>query len=642
MLSLTLGVLLSSCAAGANGTPPIALTAAASWPDQTRTLVQFGVDGAQRGVYGDGSTLRDGSPGLYITSWWSRLGRAGRFPEHDDAQRVATRDWLRHLALPGGGVRKISVDSSFPTLYRLFLLAQAADCNGAPLPGTWVVDAVARMQTTTGLLTWDNRGTPNADASQVGAVMLRDAGELRSLPARRLAAGLASAARENAPFGSLSTSSLVNGGGIATLAALADLRLPLSISGKARSLRVRALRMLRANLLRQTPGGPALAVWEMLHDASRLFPHDFRTPIQPSRRYLQQLAGVELRDGMFPLAPTQTFGDPQVTGQALVLLHAGGVHAPYASALIDAERLHRSTHGGWAPSSQIQAFPGETFSALSILAALEKKPESGRDHQGVFTWLRDLQHAQQSMMPRNVLEGSSYLSQSFSVIAAARLLGAPRKQLEAAARRLSRIPSTGRSADDVPGLFWQAAAQSEAGLPPSVSPAVVQSATDNLMAPATLAQLHPAFLLQVAALRALANPSGRADLERLILHAVDHHRVPGGGYATRPGMSADMFSTRAAIALYALFSVPVPAAPATISFVRRCVDPSGGFSALAQGTHQGPMTSLDSTSSGLYALSRLSVSARGAERDGNWTQRIFNIAEINIETALRTHHGGVA
>jgi len=581
ILFLTLGVLLSSCAAGANGRPPIALTAAASWPDQTRTLVQFGVDGARRGVYGDGSTLRDGSPGLYATSWWSCLGRAGRFPDHDDAQRVATRDWLRHLALPGGGMRKISVDSSFPPLYRLFLLAQAADCNGAPLPGTWVVDAVARMQTTTGLLTWDNRGAPSADASQVGAVMLRDAGELRSLPARRLATGLASAARENAPFGSLSTSSLVNGGGIATLAALADLRLPLSISGKARSLRVRALRMLRASLLRQGPGGPALAVWAMLHDASRLFPQDFDTPIQPARSYLQHLAALELRDGLFPLASTQTFGDPQVTGQALVLLHAGGVRAPYASALIDTERLHRSTHRGWAPSSQIQAFPGETFSALSILAALEKKPESGRDHQGVFNWLRDLQHAQQSMMPRNVLEGSSYLSQSFSVIAAARLLGVPRKQLKAAARRLSRIASTGRSHDDVPGLFWQAAVQSEAGLSPSVSPVDVQAATNTLMAPETLVQLRPSSLLQVAALRALASPSGRADLERLILHAVDHHRVPGGGYATRPVMPADMFSTRAAIAPYALFGRPVPDAPATATFVRRCMDPSGGFSALA-------------------------------------------------------------
>ncbi len=380
----------------------------------------------------------------------------------------------------------------------------------------------------------------------------------------------------------------------------------------------------------------------MLHDASRLFPQDFHTPIQPSRSYLQHLAALELPDGTFPLAPTQTFGDPQVTAQALVLLHAGGVRAPYVSALVDTERLHRSTHGGWAPSSQVQASPAETLSALSILAALQKKPEGGRNHQGVFTWLRDLQHAQQSAMPRNVLEGSSYLNQSFSIIAAAHLLGAPRKQLEAAARSLIHIPSTGRSADDVPGLFWQAAAQSEAGLSPSVSPVAVQSATNTLMAPGTLAQLRPAFLLQVAALRALANPTDRAELERLILRAVDQRRVSTGGYATRPGMPADLFSTRAAIALYALFGRPVPAAPATISFVRRCMDPTGGFSALAQGTHQGPMTSLDSTWSGLYALSRLTASARGSDREGNWTRRIFDVTGINIGTASRTHPGGAA
>ena len=587
MLFLALGVLLSSCAADTHGRPPVTVSAIASWSGQTRTLAQFGADGSQRGVYGDGSMLRDGSPSLYATSWWSCLGHDGRFPWRDDEQQTATRGWVRYVALRRGGMRNVAVDSSFPTLYRLFLLAQAADCNGAPLPHKWVVDAVARMQTTTGLLAWGNNSAPSADASQVGAIMLRDAGELRSLPARRLATGLASAGRENAPFGSFSTSRLVNSGGIATLAALADLRVPLSISLEARALRVRALRTLRASLLRQSPGGPALAVWAMLHDASRLFPQDFHTPIQPSRSYLQHLAALELRDGTFPLAPTQTFGDPQVTAQALVLLHAGGVRAPYVSALVDTERLHRSTHGGWAPSSQVQASPAETLSALSILAALQKKPEGGRNHQGVFTWLRDLQHAQQSAMPRNVLEGSSYLNQSFSIIAAAHLLGAPRKQLEAAARSLIHIPSTGRSADDVPGLFWQAAAQSEAGLSPSVSPVAVQSATNTLMAPGTLAQLRPAFLLQVAALRALANPTDRAELERLILRAVDQRRVSAGGYATRPGMPADLFSTRAAIALYALFGRPVPAAPATISFVRRCMDPTGGFSALAQGTHQG-------------------------------------------------------
>ncbi|MDQ2743290.1 MAG: hypothetical protein M3Z66_13495 [Chloroflexota bacterium] len=539
-------------------------------------------------------------------------------------------------------MRSASVDSSFPPLYRLFLLSRAADCNGAPLPHKWVVDAVARMQSTTGLLAWVNGSASNADASQVGAIMLRDSGEVRSLPARRLATGLISAARDNAPFASASTSSLVNGGGIATLAALADLRVSLSISVKARSLRLRALRTLRASLVRQSPGGPALAVWAMLHDASRLFPQDFHTPIQPSRNYLRRLAALELRDGMFPLAPMQTFGDPQLTAQALVLLRAGGVRAPYASALVGTERLHRSTHGGWAPSSQIQASPAETLSALSILAVLQKKPGSGRRHQGVFTWLRELQQAQRSTMPRNVLEGSSYLNQSFSVIAAARLLGAPRKQLEAAARRLSRIPSTGRSADDVPGLFWQTAAQSEAGLSPSVSPVAVQAATNTLMAPETLVQLRPAFLLQVAALRALANPSGRAELARLILHAVDQHRVATGGYATRPGMPADIFSTRAAIALYALFDRPVPDAPATVAFARRCLDPTGGFSALAQGTHQGLMTSLDSTWSGLYVLSRLTAPARSEDREGNWTQRIFNIATNNIGTASRSHPGGVA
>jgi len=260
ILSLTLGVLLTSCTAGPHGRSLITVSAATSWSDQTRALVQSGVDGSQRGVYGDGSMLRDGSPSLYATSWWSCLGHDGRFPWRDDEQQTATRGRVRYVALHGGGMRNVAVDSSFPTLYRLFLLARAADCNGAALPRTWVVDAVARMQTTTGLLTWASSGEPSADASQVGAIMLRDAGELRSLPARRLATGLASAAGENALFASLSTSSLVNDGGIATLASLADLRVPLSMSVKDCSLRVGALRTLRASLLRQSPGGPALAV----------------------------------------------------------------------------------------------------------------------------------------------------------------------------------------------------------------------------------------------------------------------------------------------------------------------------------------------------------------------------------------------
>jgi len=110
-----------------------------------------------------------------------------------------------------------------------------------------------------------------------------------------------------------------------------------------------------------------------------------------------------------------------------------------------------------------------------------------------------------------------------------------------------------------------------------------------------------------------------------------------GGYSAQPGMPPDIISTRAAVAIYALFRQRVPHQTGLLDLVAQCMDKAGGFDAVLPGTKDATTStrSLFATWAGVNTLQMLSDPSADA---GSWIERIWGVGNRFVLPVSRIGH----
>lgn len=591
----------------------------ASWRSGTLTLVQVGRN-ASAGTYGDASELRVGPPSLYASAYWSCISSVEDLPK---GYFTRTRQWLERLPDRRGTIVSSSSEQ-LGALQQMVLLGQVDACTGARLPQGWTADAVQRL----------SQSAPNVTALEQAAEALGSpASQDSATPvARRLAftlRGYAFSVRSSEiPFQPPVARNGVIAPDVLALAGLQALHVPLDSSEIRSNSHVRTrLAEALTGLTRRVPTGPALAQWEILRKAAREVSYHLTLP--PS--YVRMLAMEQLPNGMFPLSPGHVYGDVQATWLAVQVLHEYGRSLLYRSALARTEFLQQDLHGGWIPSDLIVAEPTDTFPALAIRRDLDAPPLGDQlSRSGIAEWLYQLRGIAASRNYPSMSQRLSALAYAIPVFLSAREAGVSQPRLRRAALPFLKWKPwpapTGEPTQDAAlakAMAYQSTIAQLADLRIPVHRKTALSLVRTLAYAADGGKVRLDVLVSVS-LVAVLSGAGRGGVAR-ILHDVELHRSSNGGYAVLATAAPDLYATRWALSIYALFHRRPPRQSQILSYVSSCHTSIGGFTFTPPIGRQAGDISLGSAWSGLYTVRFLTNQGSKVWHLGTAVDRMYDL-----------------
>lgn len=592
----------------------------ANWRSGTLALVQASRSGSA-GIYGDASGLRVGPPSLYASAYWSCISSVEGLPKGHFAR---TLQWLQRLPRPHGTIAH-GVGERLEALQQMVLLGRADACSGARLPRGWAANVVRRL----------SQSAPNVTALEQAAEALGSPSSQDSATpvARRLAFAFRSYAFPAQTGENLLQRPVASNGVIApdilALAGLQALHVPVDSSEIAANSYVRTrLAEALTRLTSRMPTGPALAQWEVLRKAAGEVSDHLILP--PS--YIKALAMEQLPNGMFPLSPGHVYGDVQATWLAVQVLHENGRSLLRPAALARTESLQQDIHGGWVPSDLIVAEPTDTFPALAIHRDLDGR--SGGDQpptSGIAAWLYQLRGMAESGNYLTVSQRLSALAYAIPVFLAAREAGVSQGRLRRAALPFltwkAWPPATGKPTQAAALARAMAYQATIAELADLRMPVHKQSALSlvRTLAYATDGGKVRLDLLVSVSLVAVLSGAGRGDTAQQILHDVELHRSSDGGYAVLATAAPDLYATRWALSIYALFHRRPPRQSQILSYVSSCRTSIGGFAFTPPVGRQAYDISLGSVWSGLYAIRFLTDRGPKVWKLGTAVERMYDL-----------------
>ena len=280
-----------------------------------------------------------------------------------------------------------------------------------------------------------------------------------------------------------------------------------------------------------------------------------------STEFASRFVLSERSDGGFGTAAAAPVADPQVTYDALDLARTATLRLPGIARLRATEVSQRSSDGGWRPPGEPTGSPTSTREALAIAVAEHANARQPQRDDGLLPWLQFLKS--EGSLPRDAMNASLRAQADYSIVRSAQLGGVADSTIRASSKSASLAgahPVISPTPEGLNELFYILAFDSVAGVPSTFSASQLAGWLQQFESHVPMTLLAPRYLLELGSISKLAGSNVASATETRVLGLLAREKAPSGGYAYNNAtlMEPDLMSTRAAVALFTLYQVPVP------------------------------------------------------------------------------------
>ena len=343
------------------------------------------------------------TPDLYSTVWIIKTLSLIDFSRTEQNKQKIVK-WLQSLQQKNG-LYSYPNNPGLPDLYVAYLTIEGLYALGAkPANSNSLGVAIANLQDSNGLFSWDKKTAPDYAATETACQILASIGITKNTTATKRSLSVAFA--KDDLFSDSDLTEFLNIGA-PIINALQSLGVDSSSFPKELiDNRVHWLDKIEEEFFQHaSTSGPSLSTLQALIKAKHFFGMD----VTPKDSYIKLLMDSQLDNGGFSAMDNYQI-DPQATFEVAEILSYWKQEFPQREALINTLELNHSQDGGWISQVAAPPNPKSTYYALSIFNSMNAKPTYATEIDlCIKEWLNKLYDNSKSISLSEQLAKNEYL-----------------------------------------------------------------------------------------------------------------------------------------------------------------------------------------------------------------------------------------